>query len=135
MKIFTGLLSIAVVGGLLTGVPARADTVYHRVYRQPVTATDDFSILDTHQNNALSAEDYKNGHYTADFAALDVDKNKFLSRSEFYRTGGDKRKMMDFSAIAPAAGGPSQESVPNNDIVYRDDPCDVTARRNEPYCR
>jgi hypothetical protein len=135
MRKLTGLLSLAIVsGGLMAGVPAKADTVYHRVYRQSMTATDPFSILDTYQNNGLRPEEYRKGNNTYDFDSLDTNKNGFLSRSEFYRTTDTAQNPANLSSITPAAGGTARGGV-HSDIVYKDDPCDVTAYRNDGSCR
>jgi len=185
MRILSGLLSVAVVsGGLLAGVSAQADTAYHRVYRQGVTITDPFSILDTYQNNALRPEEFRKGNDARDFASVDMDNDGFLSRSEFYsttagnwrnttelttiapaagddtlyyRTGRDGyyradrddivyyrdgTRTTELTRIAPAAGGDDTRYVRTDyygtartDIVYRDDPCDNIARRNDSDCR
>lgn len=138
MRIITGLLSAAIIGGgLMAGVPAQADTAYHRVYRQPVTIADPFSILDQYQNNALRPEEYKKGNNAMDFDSVDMDDDGFLSRTEFYRSSGDvARSTSELTAITPAAGGDDTSyRGARADIVYRDDPCDVIARRNDPDCR
>jgi hypothetical protein len=85
MKTFTGLLSLAVIGGsLMTGQPARADTAYHPVYERMAAVGDIFSILDKNHNNAILFEDYNAAPNKIAFSTVDADGSGWLSREEFY---------------------------------------------------
>jgi hypothetical protein len=136
MKTMTKILSLAIVGGGLTaGVSAQADTVYHRVYHQPVTISDPFSILDQYQNNNLTPEEYRKSADAGDFATMDTDDNGFISRSEFYGAMAAWQNTSDLTLITPAAGGDMTTMIGRSDIVYRNDPCDVNGRRDDADCR
>ena len=111
MKNFTRLLSIVIVGcSLITSLPAKADTAYHRVYHTSVAADDAFSILDKYQNNILGPEEYNNAAMTADFSTVDTNKDGFISRAEFYAyyrpvNLPQTASAADLSLMMPAAGG------------------------------
>jgi hypothetical protein len=110
MKALNRFLSIAVISsGLIAHSPAKADTAYHAVYNQSVLPSDPFSILDKHQNNALTPADYNDASSTIAFNTVDMDQNGFVTRSEYYshyrpyvRTA---RNVSDLTLITPAAGG------------------------------
>ncbi len=85
MKKLTRLLRLTMVAvSLFVYSPAKADTVYHRVYHTTTAAGDPFSILDKHQNNVLTEAEYNNGAMTAPFSAVDVNHDGFITRTEFY---------------------------------------------------
>lgn len=85
VKIFTKLLSLVILGGgLIASVSAKADTAYHAVYHDTVTASDEFSILDKYQNNVLTPDEYNNSQNTAPFAAVNASGTGFITRAEFY---------------------------------------------------
>jgi hypothetical protein len=85
VKTFTGLLSLAIIGGgLIASVSAHADTAYHTVYHDHITATDEFSILDKYQNNVLTPDEYNNSKNKAPFSAVNVSGTGFITRTEFY---------------------------------------------------
>lgn len=107
MKTFTRLLSLTIIGcGLIAHSPAKADTVYHRVYHTSIAADDPFSILDKHQNNVLTAEEYNNGSMTIPFDVVDTNHDGFITRQEFYAAYSAKvpENAADLNLIMPAAG-------------------------------
>ena len=119
MNTFKNILSLAIVGcGIITAVPAKADTAYHRVYHTPIAAADPFSVLDKHQNNVLTAAEYNNGAMTVPLASIDTNNDGFVTRREFYANYRAKipENATDLNLIMPAAGGPDAQ-------YYGDDQC------------
>jgi len=117
MKTFTRLLSLTMLAGsLFVHSPAKADTVYHRVYHTSTAAGDPFSILDIHQNNVLTEAEYNNGAMTAPFSTVDTNHDGFITRTEFYSyyRANTPVKTADLNLIMPAAGGSED---------YNDDQC------------
>lgn len=115
MKI-TKLLSLAVVGcGLISALPAKADTVYHRVYHTSIAAGDPFSILDKHQNNVLTAQEYNNGSMSVPLDVIDANRDGFVTRQEFYAyyRAPIPPNATDLNLIMPAAGGYEDQNVDN----------------------
>lgn len=110
MKNYKALLGVAIVSGCLAAsLPARADTAYHRVYHEPVTATDLFSKLDKYQNNALTPDEFKVGGPVA-FNVVDTNHDGFVTRDEFYNyynrtTAMNMQNTTELTEIQPAAGG------------------------------
>jgi hypothetical protein len=108
MKTFTKILSLAVVGyGMISALPAKADTYYHRVYHTNVAADDPFSILDKYQNNVLTAREYNNGALSVPISAVDTNRDGFVTRQEFYANYRARipQNATDLNLIMPAAGG------------------------------
>ena len=119
MKTFTGLLSLAIIGGsLITSLPARADTAYHAVYNTSIIATDPFSIMDKYQNNVLTAAEYNNAGNTVPFTTIDVNGNGFITRVEYYtyyNISGHIRQNGDaLNSVMPAAGGNNDDNNNTN---------------------
>ena len=116
MKTFIRILSLAITcGGMAAALPAQADTVYHRVYHTSVAADDPFSILDKHQNNVLTMEEYDNGAMTVPFKVVDANRDGFITREEFYAYYRAKipENATDLSLVMPAAGGNNNENQDN----------------------
>ena len=108
MKTFTKILSLAVVGyGMISALPAKADTAYHRVYNTVIAADDPFSILDIHQNNVLTSKEYNNAALSVPLGTVDRNNDGFVTRGEFYANYLAKipQNGSELSLIMPAAGG------------------------------
>jgi len=120
MNTFTRLLSLTIVGcSLLAHTPAKADTVYHRVYHTSQATDDPFSILDKYQNNVLTAAEYNNGSMTVPFSVVDVNHDGFINRQEFYAyyRANIPENATDLNLVMPAAGGGSDDV--SNDAICR----------------
>ena len=128
MKTFTGLLSLAIIGGsLIAGLPAKADTAYHAVYHTPIIASDSFSIMDKYQNNVLTSAEYSNARDTVPFAIVDADGKGFITRAEYYayynRAGDTIPNGAVLSSVTPAAGGDDNVLAVGSDSAI------------DPHCR
>jgi len=117
------LASFVIVSGIgLATIPAAADTAYHEVYKAPVIATDEFSMLDKYSNNVLTPEEYNNASLGVPFEQVDANKDGFITRNEFYAARNANVSAANVSnddllMIQPAAGG----IVVLHDCVYSDD--------------
>lgn len=113
---------IIVTGIGLASIPAAADTAYHEVYKAPILATDQFSILDKYGNNVLTPAEYNNASLSVPFEQADANKDGFITRTEFYaaRNADAAASSMtneELLLVQPAAGGVAVI----HDCVYADD--------------
>jgi len=112
VKTLTGLLSLAIIGGgLIAGVSAHADTAYHAVYHDHITATDEFSILDKYQNNVLTPDEYNNSKNKAPFAAVNVSGTGFITRTEFYGYNNGKEFYGHSQQVRKNADQPEESAI------------------------